>query len=142
MAHKRRSPRLPGKRSPSLRDIEKEVKESSIGQGALDSLKPGEFNDDEMSYLRHPSGVLLQLAEWQVTLEDAVNIVKAGADVYVNPGDYPFRVQGTIYRGERQWWLLGEAARELDRATALRGKMTPQSAYRCISQMRARLRFI
>lgn len=123
MSGKKRSRRnVAGSGAPTMREIEAEVRMSVSKEAKYSSLRPGEFNDDDMLILKHPSGLLLRLAEWDITLKDAVNIVHAGADVYVNPGDYPFNVQGTIYERERQWWLLGDRALALERATARTGK--------------------
>lgn len=123
MSGRKSSRRTVAKRGvPTMREIESDVRKSVSKEDKYSSLRPGEFNDDDMRILKHPSGLLLRLSEWDIELADAVNIVRAGADVYVNPGDYPFRVQGTVYERERQWWLLGDDALALERATARTGK--------------------
>lgn len=85
-------------------------------------MGPGDFNDDDMTFLRHPNGELLHLAEWKLDLEDARNIVRAGADVYVNPESFSSFLGATRYESERQTWLLGADASLLHEATPLVGK--------------------
>jgi hypothetical protein len=85
-------------------------------------MGPGDFNDEDMRLFRHPSGELLHLAEWEISLDDARNIVRAGADVYVNPEDYPWFGGMPGHEDDRQQWLLGAEAALLHEATPLIGK--------------------
>ncbi|WP_422114639.1 hypothetical protein [Brachybacterium sp. UNK5269] len=109
-------------RSTTFREQVGRVQQEIDPLARFSHMRPGEFDGDEMEVLRHPSGDLLHLAEWNISLDDARKCVKAGADVYLNPGDYPWLVEGTIHSREEQRWLIGAEAGALDHAEPITGK--------------------
>lgn len=69
----------------TMREVLEEVRRNVDPLDKYAHMGPVDFNDDDMTLVRHPNGELLHLAESELDLDDARNIVRAGADVYVNP---------------------------------------------------------
>lgn len=72
------------------------------------AIARGSFGGEDHGLLRHLDGELLKLKESGLTLEDAKNCVRAGAEVYVNPDFVEFDVRGTELRLSVQRWLSGD----------------------------------
>lgn len=123
MSRRRRRKRLDlGNSAGTMREIVEQVHGSIDPLDKYASMGPGDFNDDDMELLRHPSGELLRLREEEISLDDARNIVRAGADVYVNPENYPWAGGMPGYEDDQQRWLLGEEATLLHEARPLVGR--------------------
>ena len=106
----------------TMREIVDEVHRGVDPLEKYARMVPGDFDGEDMQLLRHASGELLHLAEWDIELDDARNIVRSGADVYVNPEDYSLFGVWPEGEGDQQQWLLGPMAALLHEAVPLVGK--------------------
>lgn len=85
------------------------------------AVHPGEFEGDPKQYLRHLDGGICVIAETGLEPSDAATCVKGGADVLVNPGDYPWVVDDQRFSGEVQHWLRNAQARHLSEHVPMQG---------------------
>lgn len=115
--HRRRS----APRRSTFREIREDVERTVDPLVRFADLVPGDFGD-EGQVVRHPSGELYDLAEEDITLDDARNIVRTGADLYVDPEDMGFWAEAHNWYGVEQWWVLGERADVLYEVESLIGK--------------------
>ncbi|MCT1908419.1 hypothetical protein [Brachybacterium paraconglomeratum] len=76
------------------------------------AIPPGSISGGDMEFLRHTDGELLRPRESGLTLDDAKNCVRAGAEVYVNPDLVEFDVRGTGFHHSVQRWLSGKDVRQ------------------------------
>jgi len=93
-------------------DIVNDVDQQVGREKKFEDLRPGDFQE-YCKYLRHPSGEILVLAEEGLTIEDAERILAAGADLYYNPDEIDFNIEGRGYPDVVQEWLSGSRAAEL-----------------------------
>lgn len=121
MAGGQRRRRRSAPRNSTFREIRVDVERTVDPLVRFADLVPGDFGD-EGQVVRHPSGELYQLAEEGITLDDARNIVRTGADLYVDPEDMGFWAEAHNWHGIEQRWVLGQRTEVLNEVEPLTGK--------------------